>query len=217
MKKITLFLLLGLISFSAVTAQDVTLEDLWLRYKYYPQSGGQFEWMTDDHYYSTLEAQVIKQNNIEQKDGSKAILELAKLDFPEGLDAKAVTAYSFNADETKLLLTANSESIYRHSSREQCLVYDRNSKGLNLLHKGEKIGNATFSHDSKKVAYTYNNDLFFQNLDADKQTQITSDGKTNSIINGSTDWVYEEEFGFIKAFAWSPDDRYVQWSLSRAV
>jgi dipeptidyl-peptidase-4 len=66
---------------------------------------------------------------------------------------------------------------------------------------------ATFSPDGKKVGYVLDNNLFFMELGSGKTTQVTTDGKYNSIINGSCDWVYEEEFSFTQAFEWSPDGK----------
>ena len=64
------------------------------------------------------------------------------------------------------------------------------------------------SHPSgDKVAYVNSNNLFIKDLSNGKTIQITSDGELNQIINGATDWVYEEEFGLTQAFFWSPDGK----------
>ena len=65
----------------------------------------------------------------------------------------------------------------------------------------------TFSPNGQKVAFVYENNLYFKDLNSQEVVQITTDGKWNEIINGSCDWVYEEEFGFTKAFEWSADSR----------
>ena len=64
---------------------------------------------------------------------------------------------------------------------------------------------ATFSPDGSHIAYVKDNNLFLMNLESKKETQITKDGINNEIINGASDWVYEEEFGLVNAFFWSPD------------
>ena len=64
---------------------------------------------------------------------------------------------------------------------------------------------ATFSPNGDKVAYVFHNNLFIRDLKSKNTTQITFDGEVNKIINGASDWVYEEEFGLVKAFQWSPD------------
>lgn len=117
-------------------------------------------------------------------------------------------SYSFNNNETKLILGVDSEPIYRHSSLGIFYVYDIASKELQLI-DNEKIQEPTFSPDSKKVAYAKNNNLFIKNLETNNITQITFDGLKNSFINGICDWVYEEEFAFVKAFEWSSDSEKI--------
>ncbi len=215
MKKIPfiLFILLLLLQLPNLQAQQgkVTLEDIWMRYRYLPDFAPVFRWMNDDNYYSTLVQRgqlAIVQNSI--LDGkAEVLIDLAKLDFGEGFGAQDVSEYSFNSDESKVLLVGKSEAIYRRSSKEVCYVYDRESKKLDLLHEGKLISNASFSPDASKIAYTYDNNLFYQELNTGKHTQITFDGSWNSIINGSTDWVYEEELSLVKAFEWAPDNRHI--------
>ena len=117
------------------------------------------------------------------------------------------TSYSFNNDETKLILGTKSERIYRHSSKGTYYGYDIASKKITLI--GEEIQEPIFSPDNKKVAYAKNNNLFIKNLASNLITQVTNDGKVNSIINGITDWVYEEEFAFVRAFEWSKDSKNI--------
>ena len=70
-----------------------------------------------------------------------------------------------------------------------------------------QIQEPTFSPDGSKIAYARENNLFVYDLTSKKTTQITTDGKKNAVINGITDWVYEEEFAFVKAFDWSADSK----------
>ncbi len=70
----------------------------------------------------------------------------------------------------------------------------------------------------KKIAYAKDNNLFVYDLETKKSTQITTDGKKNGIINGITDWVYEEEFAFVRAFDWSADSKklaYIRFDESQ--
>ncbi|MFY0630660.1 MAG: S9 family peptidase [Flavobacteriaceae bacterium] len=117
------------------------------------------------------------------------------------------SSYSFNNDETKLLLGTNFKKIYRRSKKGTYYAYDRASKKLTLI--GKDIQEPTFSPDSKKVAYAKDNNLYIKNLSNNRITKVTKDGKTNSIINGTTDWVYEEEFAFVRAFEWSNDSKFI--------
>lgn len=111
------------------------------------------------------------------------------------------TSYNFSEDENKLLLESESEPIYRRSKRAKYYVYDRTTKKSNLLF-GFKVQEPKFSPDGSKVAFVYNRNVFIKNLDSNEINQITTDG-SDQIINGLTDWVYEEEFGFVRAFEWN--------------
>ncbi len=117
------------------------------------------------------------------------------------------SSYSFNNDETKLILGIDFNKIYRYSYTGTFYVYDIASERLSLI--DNDIQEPTFSPDSKKVAYAKDNNIFIKNLATDKVTKITNDGKKNHIINGITDWVYEEEFAFVRAFQWNENSNFI--------
>ena len=122
-------------------------------------------------------------------------------------DLHQFSSYSFNNDESKLILGTKFKQIYRRSFTGTFYAYDIASKKLTLI--GENIQVPTFSPDSKKIAYAKGNNIYIKNLVSNSVAQVTRDGKTNSIINGITDWVYEEEFSFVKAFEWSNDSKFI--------
>ncbi|MCF4100859.1 S9 family peptidase [Gillisia sp. M10.2A] len=111
-------------------------------------------------------------------------------------------SYELSANEDKILLSTEGEQIYRRSSRSIYYIYDVASKKLTKLSEN-KVQEPAFSPDASKVAYVYDNNLYIKDLESGKETQITTDGKKNKVINGITDWVYEEEFAFVKAFEWN--------------
>ena len=113
-----------------------------------------------------------------------------------------IISYQFSDDETKLLLATKLKQIYRRSSVGIYYVYDLNLKELTLV-SDHQIQEPTFNGDSSKLAYGYNNNLFVKDLNSGETKQLTSDGKVNRIINGITDWVYEEEFSVVRAFDWN--------------
>jgi len=117
------------------------------------------------------------------------------------------TDYSFSKDEQKILLETEVERIYRRSKRATYYVYDRQSKSTDFLFGG-KVQEARFSPDGKKVAFVYQRNLYVKDLAQNTVKQITEDGSEH-IINGLTDWVYEEEFGFVRAFDWSADSNSI--------
>ena len=112
--------------------------------------------------------------------------------------------YQFSPDESKLLLSTEMESIYRRSSKGIFYVADVGGKSLIRISE-HKIQEPTFSPNATKVAYGYENNLYVFDLTTQTTIQITYDGQPNAIINGLTDWVYEEEFSFVRAFEWNAD------------
>ena len=112
------------------------------------------------------------------------------------------TNYTFSANESKLILETNTESIFRYSVLGNYYVYDIYLEKLDLISE-HKIQEPTFSPDGTKVAYGLNNNLYVKDLISGDTKQITFDGEKNRIVNGITDWVYEEEFAFVRAFEWN--------------
>ena len=131
-------------------------------------------------------------------------------DAMSGMEDFRIGGYEFSADESKLLISTNSKSIYRYSSTAEYWVYDRETRKTTLL-SPERQMYATFSPDGEKVGFVRDNNLFYVDLASGEETQITSDGAFNSIINGASDWVYEEEFGLIRSFEWSPDSKSIAY------
>jgi dipeptidyl-peptidase-4 len=123
----------------------------------------------------------------------------------------AIEDYQFNTDETKVLISNATEKIYRHSSRHNYFVFDLKTKIVTPVNTAEKIMYASFSPDGTKVGFVRSNNIFIKDLVSGKETQVTTDGLRNSIINGATDWVYEEEFAFSTAYFWSPDSKKIAY------
>ena len=117
-----------------------------------------------------------------------------------------IDVYTFDSTEKTMLLACNSKQIFRHSFTADYYLYEIATKQLTKLFDFQ-IQEPTFSPDGKKIAYARGNNLFVYDLASKQVVQITTDGKKNAIINGITDWVYEEEFAFVKAFDWSADSK----------
>lgn len=130
----------------------------------------------------------------------------------EGIDS-----YTFSKDEKTILIANNSDQIFRHSFVANYFLYDVASKKLAPLFD-YKIQEPTFSPDGTQIAYAKDNNLFIYNIGTKTTKQITTDGMKNAIINGITDWVYEEEFAFVRAFDWSNDSKklaYIRFDESQ--
>lgn len=114
--------------------------------------------------------------------------------------------FAISDNEKKILLWNNKEKIYRHTFRAEYFVYDVMRGTLKRVsEKGAQQG-AVLSHDGRMVAYQRDNNIFISNLEYGTDKAITFDGKINSIIYGTPDWGYEEEFGILNTMRWSADD-----------
>ncbi|MFB9861765.1 S9 family peptidase [Rufibacter immobilis] len=201
------------VSAQAQQKRDFDLDDIFRKGTFQARSVYGVNWMRNGQFYSSQVAD----------DKNKAV-DIVQVDVTTGqpvstilegedlkMDGKVLKydGYSFSNDETKILFEAEHEPIYRRSSKGHFYVYDRASKKLQKLSQGGKQSYATFSPDNKFVAFVRDNNLFYVDLANMQERQITNDGKWNFIINGGTDWVYEEEFGFAQAFFWSPQGNQI--------
>ena len=185
--------------------KEVTLENIWKTYDFYPKSVSGFKSMQDGNYYSKLD-----------KKGDDS--QINKYSFRTGQKIRTlvnsknieidIKNYTFSKDEKKVLFANETEKIYRYSSKSIYHIYNLKTKKLEKL-SDDKVMYADFSPSGDKVAYVNSNNLFVKDLSNSKTIQITTDGELNQIINGATDWVYEEEFGLTQAFFWSPDEKKI--------
>lgn len=189
-------LLFGIIIGLGVNAQEITLENIWGG-KYYAQGLSGINSMNDGQHYSVQEKDGIYKYSYESF--------IDKKDSKELIVSGSYDDYSFSSDERYLLLATETQPIYRHSFFAKWQVYDTQNKSTKSIFDGKPIQEPTFSPDASKVAFVFENNIYYQNLASGKVFQITADGKKNEIINGICDWVYEEEFGFVRHFDWNAD------------
>ncbi len=115
-----------------------------------------------------------------------------------------IANYEFSKDEKKVLLVTEVEKIYRYSAKGIYYLYDVVS-GQSVKISEEKIQEPLMSPDGSKVAYVRENNIYLFDVTSGNTSQLTNDGIKNRIINGITDWVYEEEFGVVRAFSWNSE------------
>lgn len=185
--------------------KEITLNEIWDG-TFSPNTMNALDSMNGD-FYSLLDSDVNGNATVDKY--SYATLEKIETivnskDLPQ---MDSFNSYSFNNDETKIILGTDFEKIYRHSFRGTFYAYDIVTKKLSLIGKG--IQEPIFSPDNKKVAYGKDNNIFIKDFSKNTITKVTNDGKVNSIINGISDWVYEEEFAFVRAFEWSNNSKYL--------
>ncbi|OEK07375.1 peptidase S9 [Flavivirga aquatica] len=186
--------------------QEITLEDIWSKGTFRTERLDALHSMANGQQYSVLNFDRSTRSTSVDIYDYKTLKKVKTLVSSANLDALAYfTSYTFSDDERKVILATNRESIYRRSTIGNYYVYNINNESLTLISE-EKIQEPTFSPDGNKVAFAKNNNLYVKDLNSEKTIQITFDGKKNEVINGITDWVYEEEFAFVRAFEWNADN-----------
>ena len=201
---------LFLMTVSLSGQNDITLEEIWRDGTYQAKGVPGFNFLNDGKHFTRLESNQINKYDITTGEKVDMILDGNVLTGQKGFNG-IISSYTFSHDEKKLLIKSGKRSIYRRSSEEYVHVYDLEDESLTAVYEDDKIMNATFSPNAEYVAYVWKNDIYYFDIDQSITLPITSDGKKNNIINGSTDWVYEEEFGFVKAFWWSPDSKKIAY------
>ena len=122
-----------------------------------------------------------------------------------------IEEYQYSADGEQVLLYTDSEKVWRDNTKGFYYLYDLARETLTPLSdraRGFQMF-AKLSPDGRHAAFVRDRNLFLVDLKTRKETQLTFDGAEGSIINGTSDWVYEEEFGLQDGWAWSPDGRYI--------
>lgn len=189
------------------SGETISLEDIYASYEFYADDVWGIRPMNNGKSFSKIEGKIhpsiVKYSLITGEketimfDGSKHQLKF--------------NSYQFNDDESQLLLATETESIYRHSTKSQYYIYNIAKNKLTELASGAKQIYPTFSPDGKKIAFVQENNLKYKNLETGIITDVTTNGKSNQIINGMSDWVYEEEFVLTRAYEWSPNSEKIAY------
>lgn len=187
----------------------ITVEKIWKDYEFFGTSVSGFRSMKDGNYFSKITEnggqKSITKHQFSNYSGSGEVL--VSSDLLKGIK---IDDYSFNSNESKVLITTNQVSIYRRSYTATYYLLDLETKEMQPLDETRQPQMlAQYSPNGTKVSYVYNNNLYVKDIASGKVKQLTKDGETNKIINGSTDWVYEEEFSITQAYAWSPDSKHI--------
>ena len=200
--RILFFIFFG--AFISASSQ-LSNELIWASGTFYPKTIKGINPSEDGKYYTSIE-----------RDKSK--IEIVKYDYSSNKKVATLFSnvsfnkfefsdYKLSNDQNWLLLFNSKESIYRRSSKSFYYIYDIQNNLLKPL-ADSSLGKqrlASFSPDNRKIAYVRNNNIYYTYLVDTLEIPVTSNGKINELINGATDWVYEEEFSIHKGFFWSPD------------
>lgn len=197
---------------------ELTLPDIYKNGVYRQNRFGPIRWMKDGLGYSSIEkSPKLDGDDIVRYDalsGTRSVLISAEELIPEG-ESKPLTVadYQWSEDNSKLLIFTNTRKVWRYHTRGDYWILDLKTRKLSQLGKGipaTSLMFAKFSPDAARVAYVSENNIFVESLDSGKITQITSDGDKD-IINGTFDWVYEEELECRDGFRWSPDGENISY------
>ncbi|WP_322550865.1 S9 family peptidase [Flavobacterium psychraquaticum] len=203
MKRICLAVLFFVVSsLSVVAQQKISLEEIWSG-AFRTQGMDELMAMKNTNQYTVLNF------NRSSKSAQIDLYDFATLEKISTLfdtknhpEVTSIDSYSFDKNEKQILIATNTNSIFRRSFTADYFVYDIASKKVSRF-TINAIQEPAFSADGTKISYVFENNLYVYDQISEASIQITQDGKKNHIINGITDWVYEEEFAFVKAYDWN--------------
>jgi dipeptidyl-peptidase-4 len=211
---LALFLFLG---FSVFGQQKISVEEIYNE-TFRSQGMDALQSMKNSNKYTVLKSnRMARTMQIDLYDYATLKKTATLIDTKDHAGLPMIDGYTFDSSEKMILIACNSNQIFRHSFTADYYLYNTINKQLTKLFDFQ-VQEPTFSADGKKIAYAKENNLYVYDLETNKSTQITTDGKKNAIINGITDWVYEEEFAFVRAFDWSADSKklaYIRFDESQ--
>jgi len=224
MKRLLLTLLSIALTLPVVGQNDgmLSLERIFSSSEFSLKRNGPNRWIENGDAYTTLEPsqaysgarEIIR---YQTASGERTVLIGAEKLVPQGESSPlAVSNYIWSPDKKKMLIFTNTKRVWRLNTKGDYWVLDLESGDLKQL--GAKFEEGTmmfakFSPDNSKVGYVQKHNIYVEDLGTGKITPLTSDG-TVKIINGTFDWVYEEELGQRDGFRWSPDSkRIAYWQL----
>ena len=200
----------------------LTLDRIFGSREFTGETFGPARWLADGSGYTILErsAEARRMRDIVRYDlhsGRREVLISAQKFMPTNSDSAAgILDYQWSNDGQRLLIFANTKRVWRQNTRGDYWVWHVATGNLQKLGgeaKPSTLMFAKFSPEGDRVAYVRENNIYVENLADHKILQLTHDG-SRTIINGTFDWVYEEEFDLRDGFRWSPDgNRIAYWQL----
>ncbi|MGB0431790.1 MAG: DPP IV N-terminal domain-containing protein [Bacteroidia bacterium] len=202
-----LFSIILSITTMAQNNDKLTLSDIWASGKTYAKGVYGMRHMLDGNHFSVMESGKVIKKSYADKDFAEVIFDQNEA---KGKGMKYnMGNYQISKSGDLLLIQTNTTAIYRHSKKSTYYLWNFKTESLTEVYNGKQVLYATLSPNEDKVAFVFENNLYIQQVNDGAVTQITNDGERNKILNGMTDWVYEEEFAFIRAFEWSPTGEFI--------
>jgi dipeptidyl-peptidase-4 len=201
---------------SPLAAQQLTIDRIYAEGDFEPERLPSLAWMADGERFTFVETLEDGTTDLMVEDaasGQRSVLvDGSNLVRPGATDTITIDAYAFDDDEERLLLTADEEDIYRRSSRGSFYVLELESGTLTPISRSRGDQQyAKLSPDGDRVGFVRANDIWVADLGTGAETRLTFDG-SETTINGTFDWVYEEELSVVDGWSWSPDgERIAFW------
>lgn len=186
-------------------SKPITLEDIWLKGTFRPQGIYAVKSMADGEHYCVLTSTSIDCYSYATGEREYAVCFFQEPGRNRDNKLPEFESFAFDKAERQILLSSGFEPIYRRSGVSDYYIYNIEENTFTKISGKGKQRLTTFSPDGSKVAFVRENNLFYMDLATQQEHQITTDGAAGKIIYGTTDWVYEEEFGITQGFQWSPD------------
>jgi dipeptidyl-peptidase-4 len=172
-------------------------------------AGGEMRSLPDGEHYTSMNRERSMILKYSYRTG-RVVDTLFNVHNARACDFDAFEGYSISLSGHHVIIWRESSRIYRHSFKSLVYEYDVRRRMIKPLNEsGRKIMIPTLSPDGRMCAYVEDNNIRIKKFDYDTEIQVTMDGEKNKIINGATDWVYEEEFAITNLMAWSPDNEYL--------
>jgi dipeptidyl-peptidase-4 len=215
-----------LLTIGAVTADEksetkpdrslLTLDRIFDSGDFGGEGGPNLQWRKRRGGYTTLQDRELVWHDA-ASDKTETLVPSHHFVPPGGESPLSIESYAFSDDESKLLIFTNSKRVWRTRSRGDYYVLDIAANQLQKLGGDAPPSSlmfATFSPDASQVAFVRANDIYVQDLHDLHVVKLTHDG-SKQIINGTFDWVYEEELGLRNGIRWSPDSRQIAyWQIN---
>lgn len=204
-------LMLTLFPAAGQSGDKFSLEDIYKNGRFTARGIDNLRSSADGIHYTLLERENgnYSVNEYRYSDGVKTGTLFSSRGIP-GLDGRRIYGYEISPSGDKILLETEHEPVFRRSFLARYYVFDRD-KGTSEILDTSKVQQPAFSPDGTKVAYSKDNDIYYKDLASGNIVRVTRDGRHGHVINGTADWVYEEEFAVVRMFGWSPSGGHIAY------
>jgi len=203
---------------------QLTLEDIYVNHTYSPRTYGPVKWYKGGEGYIVMEQSPDQKGEdlilYRTKSGDRKVLVPASALIPSGSDNPlSISDYQLSSDGNYLMIFTNTRKVWRYHTRGDYWILNISTGKLVKLGGNLPVASlqfAKFAPNSRQVAYVSEKNIYVQDINTGKIEQLTHDGGGH-IINGTSDWAYEEEFDLRDGFRWSPDSKKIAfWQINTA-